>query len=76
MSLSQDLKTINEATCHFSFVIFYCYSLNGQDATARIHGKISGTDRQTFAGVSIGVAGTSLGVISDEHWRAFHYRSI
>ncbi|HNU48272.1 MAG TPA: carboxypeptidase-like regulatory domain-containing protein, partial [Bacteroidia bacterium] len=41
--------------------------MNGQDATARIHGKISGTDRKPLPGVSIGVAGTSLGVISDEH---------
>lgn len=51
----------------FLSLFFYCYSLNGQDATARIHGKISGTDRKPLPGVSIGVAGTSLGVISDEH---------
>lgn len=51
----------------FLSLFFCCYSLNGQDATARIHGKITGTDRKPLPGVSVGVAGTALGVISDEH---------
>ncbi|MBP8669477.1 MAG: carboxypeptidase-like regulatory domain-containing protein, partial [Bacteroidia bacterium] len=51
----------------FLSLLFCCYSLNGQDATARIHGKITGTDRKPLPGVSVGIAGTSLGVISDEH---------
>ena len=51
----------------FLSLFFCCNSLNGQDATARIHGKITGTDRKPLPGVSVGVAGTPLGVISDEH---------
>jgi hypothetical protein len=47
---------------YFLFAGYFSYA---QNATARIFGKVISSDKKPLAGVSIGIEGTELGVVSD-----------
>lgn len=45
------------------FFILLSSAVIAQNTTARIYGKITGENKKPLPGVSIGIAGTALGVI-------------
>lgn len=47
------------------FFIILSSAVSAQNTTARITGKVTGVNKKPLPGVSIGIAGTTLGVISD-----------